>query len=127
MMKSLSIILLFSIFLWLIACSKQQSAVIDGEKLFKSPHIGKNHVIGCISCHSLKANIQTVGPSLQGISQRAGLLVPNLSAQEYIKQSILNPDAYIVSGYSPAVMFSHYKDELSNAEVEALIDFLLQK
>jgi len=118
-------IALLLFFIILSACSPEKDTSIDGEELFHSPHIGKNHVIGCISCHSLKTEIQTVGPSLKGLSLRAGLLIPNLSAQQYIKQSITNPDAYIVAGFSPAVMFSHYKDELQADEIEALVSYLM--
>jgi mono/diheme cytochrome c family protein len=98
--------------------------VAHGEKLFHSVHIGKNNVIGCISCHTLKPDITTAGPSLYAFNLRADKLVAELSAEQYIKQSIINPDAYIVNGYSPAVMFAHYQDELSNDEITALVAFL---
>ncbi len=82
-------------------------------------------MVGCISCHSLKTDVTTVGPSLYGINLRADKLVAGLTAQQYIKESIINPDAYLVSGYEPAVMFAHYKQELSEAEINAIVAYLL--
>lgn len=99
--------------------------IVEGEKLFHSVHIGKNNVIGCISCHSLKPDIKTVGPSLYGINLRAQYMVDGLNTKQYIKQSIINPDAYIASGFSPAIMFAHYQNELSEKEINAIIMYLM--
>jgi len=117
--KLLSITIVIS----LTACNKNQP-LEQGKILFQQVHIGKNNVIGCISCHSLNAQIQTVGPSLSGLGLRAGKLVTDMTAAEYIEQSIINPDAYIVSGYAPATMFAHYKTELTEAEINTLVVFL---
>ncbi len=112
----------------LIACSKDKdSAQVSasyGEKLFQQKHIGKNKSIGCIMCHSL-SNEKTVGPSLKYISKRAALIHPNMSAREYIYQSITEPDAYIVAGYIPGLMYSFYKQELTELEINSLVEFLL--
>lgn len=56
----------------------------------------------CAGCHSLDGSQFRIGPSLLGISQRAGKQVPGLSAVEYLQQSILEPSAYIVEGYEDA-------------------------
>ena len=125
-------LLLITILLFISSCStSENSATIDessvtkGEKLFKKVHIGKNNVIGCISCHTIKNNEVTVGPALYGIGLRAGLSIEGVSAKNYLKQSIINPDAHIVSGYEPAIMFSHYKDELSEQQIDNLVEYLL--
>ena len=110
----------------LSACSSKQSAVEQGEKLFKQAHIGKNKVIGCIACHSIKPNQIIIGPSLAGLSIRAPHLIIGESAQVYIKNSIINPDAHIVEGFLPAIMFSHYYQELSQSEINALVEYLVQ-
>ncbi|MBL4772778.1 MAG: c-type cytochrome [Alcanivoracaceae bacterium] len=107
------------------ACSNNEKSRQLGELLFHQVHIGKNNVIGCISCHSLKTDIKTVGPSLFGIGLRTNKLVNGMSAQEYLKQSIINPNAHVVSGYSPAIMFAHYQDELNETEINNLVNFLL--
>ena len=55
--------------------------------------------VNCIGCHKLDDDEPWFGPSLQGISGRAGERVPELSADEYLRQSILEPSSYIVEGY----------------------------
>ena len=119
---------LISVLLVLLLCScanQKAQQIAQGEKLFHSVHLGKNNVIGCISCHTLKPDVTTVGPSLYALNLRASHLISGLTAEQYIKQSIINPDAYIVSGYSPAVMFAHYQDELSDDEINAIIAYLM--
>jgi mono/diheme cytochrome c family protein len=53
----------------------------------------------CEGCHSLDGSEFRGGPSLLGISERAAERVPELSAVEYLRQSILEPSAHIVEGY----------------------------
>ena len=110
--------------LMLLACSGSEKARQQGELLFHKVHIGDNNVIGCTSCHSLKTDIKTVGPSLFAIGLRADKLIEGISAKEYLRQSIINPDSYIVSGYSPAIMFAHYQDELTETEINNLVTYL---
>ena len=110
----------------LTACNKEptQASAAYGEKLFQQKHIGKNNAIGCIMCHSL-SNEKTVGPSLKYIGKRAALSVPNMTARQYIYQSITDPDAHIVAGYTPSIMYSSYKQELTELEINSLVEFLL--
>ena len=95
-----------------------------GEKYVDKPHGW------CIKCHSLDGS-EGWGPSLQGISERAGNRVPELSAAEYIRQSILDPDAYVVEDSSKHVskkdttMGRFPSMLLSEEEVDDLIAFLL--
>jgi hypothetical protein len=39
--------------------------------------------------------------------------------------SIVNPNAYIVDGYSPNLMYAEYGTRLSEVEIEALVDYVL--
>lgn len=119
-------ILWLLIFLFISGCSPEQSAVEHGEKLFKQKYIGENNVVGCVACHSTKQGQVIIGPSLAGLAIRAPYLVAGESGQEYIKNSITNPDAYIVEGFLPAVMFAHYSQVLSPAEIDALVEYLYQ-
>jgi cytochrome c2 len=50
----------------------------------------------CAACHSLQpGNIKT-GPSLAGIGTTAATREPGKSAEDYIRESIQNPNAFIV-------------------------------
>jgi len=77
----------------------------------------------CIRCHSLDGS-EGDGPSLQGISERAADRVPELSAAEYIRQSILEPGAYVIEGYSHSMGRIH-SVLLSEEEIDHLVAFLL--
>ncbi|MCZ6461964.1 MAG: cytochrome c [Actinobacteria bacterium] len=83
---------------------------------------------GCQACHSLDGSEQTVGPEIaptwQGISGRAGDRVPGLSAEEYLRESIVDPAAYIVEGYSDT-MPKGFKVLLSDEDIDGLVAFLL--
>jgi cytochrome c2 len=78
----------------------------------------------CASCHSLSPNIVITGPSLATIRDVAAGRVPGQSAQNYIRNSILNPSDYIVADF-PDVMQKNFGDVVSSREVDALIAFLM--
>lgn len=79
---------------------------------------------GCSTCHSLEPGQVIVGPSLAGVGARAGDRVEGLTAEEYIEQSIRNPDAYVVEGFEEGTMPS-WDEILSDAQIEALVAYLL--
>ena len=70
-----------------------------GESLFRrSPP-------ACFSCHSLQENIVLVGPSLAGLATRSAGIVKSpdykgsaRTTQDYIRESIVDPHAYVVPG-----------------------------
>ncbi len=66
-----------------------------GEQLFVS--------IGCNACHSIESGDTIVGPSLVGIADRAGTRT-SLSADEYMRQSINDPSAFIVDGFTNSMV-----------------------
>ncbi len=90
--------------------------------------IGQDLGVGCQARHSLDGSEKTVGgeiaPTWQGISGRAGDRVPGLSAEEYLRESIVDPAAYIVEGYSD-IMPKGFKILLSEEDIDSLVAFLL--
>ena len=101
-----------------------------GEEIFRT---GADLIPrACIICHSLERTSEAgseldgerVGPTLFGISARAGDTVPGLAADEYIRQSILDPQAYVVEGF-PVQMPGAYPYLLSDDAVDDLVAFLL--
>lgn len=97
--------------------------VVLGRKLFEGAGLGAN--LGCEICHSIRPGEDGVGPSLAGIGSTAGDRVEGMGAEEYLRQSILDPDAYIVDGYRSGQMLEGYRERLSGAEVDALIKYML--
>jgi cytochrome c oxidase subunit II len=86
-------------------------AAADGEAIFAAN--------GCGSCHTLAAAnaTGTVGPDLGRI--------PNASA-EFIRESIVDPNAEITQGFSGDVMPDNFGEQLSPAELDALVEYLLE-
>ncbi len=91
----------------------------DGEKVFTA------RASGCTVCHTVEPGGNGVGPSLAGVGSIAGSRVEGLTAAQYLRQSIFLPDQYIVQGWPAGQMLPIYRDRLSEAELEALIAYLL--
>ena len=89
----------------------------SGEEIFVAA--------GCGSCHAFsKAGTNgNVGPSLDELASAAGEQGQG-SPEEYVQQSILDPDAVTVEGFQSGVMPS-YEGRLSEKQVQALSEYLL--
>lgn len=94
-----------------------------GEQLFAKQIIGAQP--GCITCHSLDAGTVIVGPSMAGIASRAASTVSGMAAEEYLRESILDPNAYLVETFPKDTMPPVWGDELTDEQVDQLIAYLL--
>ena len=92
---------------------------VAGSQVFESAG-----PIACNVCHSLDGTVG-LGPSLQGIASGAGNRAPGLSAEEYIRQSILDPGAYEVGGFPSGLMPITFGTDLTPQQIEDVIAFLL--
>ncbi len=81
---------------------------------------------GCAACHTV-SGISTgiVGPVLDGLASRAGTTVTGLSAEEYIRQSIMDPNAFIVEGFTQDIMLQTFSESLTDEQIDNLVTFLL--
>ncbi len=48
-----------------------------------------------------------------------------LNAVDYVRQSILHPNDYIVDGFTANFMYQNYAKDLSDTDVNALIAYVL--
>jgi ferredoxin len=94
-----------------------------GRSLFFETTLGTN--TGCRICHSLDEGEVIVGPSLARIGRDAATRVPGLSAEDYIRQSIVDPDAHVVPGFPEGQMVPTYLDILTDDDIEGLVAYLL--
>jgi ferredoxin/mono/diheme cytochrome c family protein len=90
-----------------------------GEQVFLSSHAG------CSVCHSVTPGVERVGPNLSGVGLVAGSRVPGLTAEEYLRQSILDPDAYVVEGFPSGQMLDNYEETLTDEDIDALVAYLI--
>ncbi len=90
-----------------------------GEQIFTAA--------GCGSCHVLSAagTQGTIGPSLDELPEMAKSAVPSLSPEEYVEQSIVEPDEFVVDGFSAGTMPGSYGEQLSPEQVKELSRYLL--
>jgi mono/diheme cytochrome c family protein len=90
-----------------------------GEQIFTAA--------GCAGCHTLsKAGASgNIGPDLNDLAKVAGTLGQG-TPEQYTRTSILDPNAYVVKGFQPGVM-PVFKGKLTDAQVNALVDYLLGK
>ena len=78
----------------------------------------------CNTCHSL-AGKRLVGPPLDGMFGREEAMTkgqPVLVDENYLRESILEPQAKVVAGYQPVM--PTYQGILSDRELDALIAYL---
>lgn len=81
---------------------------------------------GCIACHTVSGvSDSVVGPPLDGLASRAGETVAGLSAEEYIRQSVLEPNAFVVEGFAEGIMLGTFEESIAPEDLENLIAFLL--
>ena len=99
----------------------QQPTVLDPVEIFA--------LYGCVACHELASANATgqVGPSLNGIAGRAANRQPGVSAEDYIRQSILMPNGYIVGGFAENIMPQDFGQRMTPPELDALVSFLLEE
>ncbi len=92
------------------------SPVDAGRKLFQ--------VRGCQQCHSMDGSAKT-GPSLLGVFGREAQMADGsivVADENYLRQSILEPNARVVAGYEPVM--PTYQGRLEDEEILAIIEYL---
>ena len=96
-------------------------ASLKPSDLGKELYVSKN----CIACHSLDGSPR-VGPSWLKLFGKEGKLADGSSYkvdENYIKESILLPQAKSVAGY-PAMGMPSYQGQLSDDEISGIIAFI---
>lgn len=102
------------------AAAEPQSAKTPEEAINKH---------GCPTCHIIPGFEEggDIGPDQKGLASRAGKRVKGLSAEEYIRQSIVSPDAYTVKGFEPGTMPADLVETMTVKELEMIIKYLMEK
>lgn len=66
-----------------------------------------------------------IGINLHDIGDRAGSVVPGQSAEEYLRISILDPDAYLAGNFQDGLMSREYPQALTEQQVSDLVAYML--
>jgi len=129
---SFSILLNFVLLILLVSCSggNQEDvlagdAISRGKALYEKTLVGAKMAPGCVTCHSLEPGTKLVGPSLAGISSTAGSAVPEMTAEQFLREAIVNPDAHVEEGFVEGIMYRGYGEDLTEEELNDLVAFLM--
>jgi cytochrome c553 len=95
----------------------------------RSPQELYSEVMGCAGCHNIdepqtEDNKGQIGPNHGNLYETGGDQVPGQDAETYVYNSIVDPQAHVVEGYSP-IMPQDFADRMSEEEIRALVAWLL--
>ncbi|MBI2166076.1 MAG: c-type cytochrome [Chloroflexi bacterium] len=93
----------------------------QGKQLFVSG------AFPCIACHEVKgvSPVNPLAPPLTTIATVAATRKPGMSAEQYIRESIEKPGAYVVTGFAQ-LMPENLKDKtFTKDQFESLVAYLL--
>lgn len=84
---------------------------------------------GCGACHTLAdaGSTGAVGPELDDLAAQAAKYAKQegISPEEYVRQAIVEPGKFVVPGFDDGLMPATYGEQLSPAEVDTLVKYLL--
>ncbi|MEK7786602.1 MAG: c-type cytochrome, partial [Chloroflexota bacterium] len=83
---------------------------------------------GCFACHRFANRGGKIGPGWDGLSAAAATRIADLSAEDYIRQSILDPGGFIVPGYEDKaeLMPRDFDEKLAPEEIDLIIYLLTE-
>lgn len=87
-----------------------------GKQLFNDPKVG------CFLCHAVGGAGGTRGPDLSHVAVVAGNRRPGMSAEDYLRESVLNPGNYVVPTYDN--IMPSFTGRLSPEALSDLIAYL---
>lgn len=79
---------------------------------------------GCVACHSLDKGTVLVGPSLAGVFTTAATREPNVGAKEYLYESLVLPNKFVVDKFQPNLMPQTFAQTLSPAQISDLLAWM---
>jgi cytochrome c oxidase subunit 2 len=108
-----------------------QRWLIEGDESLKTMPLNElGHLVhenrGCATCHSLDGS-RSQGPSWKGIFGQTHQMADGSSIkvdENYIRESLLEPNKHVVSGYEPVM--PTYKGLLRDREILGVIEYIKQ-
>ena len=84
---------------------------------------------GCGGCHQLAdaGSSGTSGPSLDELAASIRANGRGKSPEEYIRESIVDPNAVVVEGFAEGTMPQNYGTDLTDAQIDALVAYLVEQ
>jgi mono/diheme cytochrome c family protein len=88
-----------------------------GEQIFTAA--------GCAGCHTFSpaGSNGTIGPDLNDLKAAAAKYAKGKPPEDYVRESIAQPDAFIVPGFGNAM--PSFQGRLTDKQIQTLVDYLL--
>jgi cytochrome c551/c552 len=82
---------------------------------------------GCASCHTFQpaGATGTIGPNLDSAPTADAKADHNMNLAAFVKESIVNPDAYIAKGFTKGLMPTNFGSQLSSSDLSNLVAFIV--
>ncbi len=100
----------------------QAGDAVNGEVLFNTFQADAG--FACVTCHFVDTENMLIGPGLLNVSIRAETRVDGQDAAEYIFNSIVNPDDFVVDTFSADLMPENWLEIYSEAEIYDIAAYL---
>jgi cytochrome c oxidase subunit 2 len=82
---------------------------------------------GCGACHTFRpvpAAQGKVGPDLDNLKEAAQ--TAGMPLEDFIRESIVDPNAYLAPGFNPPSAMPSFKDTIPAADLDALVQYLAE-
>jgi cytochrome c551/c552 len=82
---------------------------------------------GCATCHTFQpaGSTGTLGPNLDTAPTSDAKADKNMALAAFVKESIVNPDAYIAKGFNKGLMPKTFGSSIKGADLNDLVAFIL--
>jgi cytochrome c553 len=116
-----------------VACSPApvQGDAVNGRRIYFGEVAvtgSRGEIMPCARCHPVNEGEQPsmpIGINLHDIGDRAGSVVPGQSAEDYLRTSILDPDAHLAGNFQDGLMSREYPQALTDQQVSDLVAYML--
>jgi cytochrome c oxidase subunit 4 len=114
-----------------VASAPANGLAATGQQIFLTGQ-GQGAATACYTCHTISGLSETglLGPDLTNIGADAATRQPGVSAEEYLRQSIVEPESFIAEGVERAIeglMLPALTAGLTDEDVDALVAFLMEQ
>lgn len=94
-------------------------AAVDTQPAVVDPLVAEGEALatsnGCVACHTTNG-VAGTGPTWKGLGETRDAA--------YLRQSIVDPNADIVAGFSPDIMPQTFGDTLTDDQINALVAYI---